>query len=332
MRKKITFTIAGFAMACCMLLSPCQTFAEEADLTETQSIVLTTDTWICDLTEDVMTWTFPESSPDFVLRVEDGTCYIDGTILSLNIFDMDGEESEESRAVFEWMNENPISKIVFSDNVTEVDTVLFATWYFYTAEQVELGKNMESMGSGALAQSKIQSITLPSSLKRIGREAFEGCENLQSITLPKHLEVVGEDAFLVCDSLMDVTVLSRDVTLETHSIGYSSHFQPYDGLVIHGYRNSTAEVYAAENGFTFIALDEQEESTEPTSETTAEETSTAETTASTTNNINTTPATSNTTTASSGTSSPNTGEGGIAAVLVTGITALLGGLVCRKKK
>lgn len=165
-------------------------------------------------------------------------------------------------------------------------------------------------------------------------------EAMKSISLPASCMEIGDCTFLELKNLSEVTVYAESLDLTESGLGFiydeNGRETINSNLVIKGFSGSTAELYAKENGFTFITLNEPEapteSTTEPTSETTSEETSAAETTTSTTNNISTTPTTSNTTTVSSGTSSPNTGESGIAVVLVTGITALLGGLVCRKKK
>lgn len=344
-----------FVTALWAISQPCLASAEDVDLTtnQTQSGVVIPDVWEYDLKDDVMTWTFHEDNLEFIIRIEDGICNVDGNILSLDIFNWDDEKNEQSDFVFNWMNENPINKIIFSDNVTKIDTALFSTWLFYTATQVDLGKNIYTIGPHALAQSDIYDLILPTSLHQIGISAFEGCTNLQSVTLPESLNIVEEDAFLGCDALMDVTILSKNVELGVCSIGYSSKYQTYDNFVIRGYHNSTAEDYATENGFTFVALDEPEttepttepmsDSTEPVTESTSESTEeTTSTTSGTESNQDTTSATtgttasgttaSTTTAVSSESSSPKTGESGMAVVILTSITALVGGLVFKKKK
>lgn len=41
-------------------------------------------------------------------------------------------------------------------------------------------------------------MVLPSTLKRIGKEAFAFCYNLTDITLPEGIEQIGERAFAWC--------------------------------------------------------------------------------------------------------------------------------------
>ena len=45
---------------------------------------------------------------------------------------------------------------------------------------------------GVFAESALQSIELPSTLKRIEYNAFESCKNLKSIKLPEMLEYIGK--------------------------------------------------------------------------------------------------------------------------------------------
>ena len=203
----------------------------------------------------------------------------------------------------------------------------------FNSDHLELSDNVETIGDFAFADfvarseapdfwfctNTLHEVILPVGIKSIGEKAFSATA---AATASAHGEDINTSEFINKVMMSDVI--------------HPSYFTDVFPFTIKGYSNTPAELYADAHDFTFIALDEPEapteSTTEPTSETTFEETSAAETTASTTNNTNTTPTTSNTTIVSSGTSSPNTGEGGIAAVLVTGVTALLGGLVCRKKK
>ena len=52
-----------------------------------------------------------------------------------------------------------------------------------------------SMWSGAFQESALESVRLPSTLKRIGYSAFTGCRNLKAIELPDGLEYLGEECF-----------------------------------------------------------------------------------------------------------------------------------------
>ena len=52
----------------------------------------------------------------------------------------------------------------------------------------------------------LKEVTLPDSIKRIGRAAFYGCTNLKSITLPQNLTAIEDNAFNECSSLTSITL------------------------------------------------------------------------------------------------------------------------------
>lgn len=66
----------------------------------------------------------------------------------------------------------------------------------------------------------IESITLPSTIQRIGNKAFAHCENLKSIELPEGLQYLGEKAFEHCASLSSVIVPSSLEELQNGVFAY----------------------------------------------------------------------------------------------------------------
>ena len=61
---------------------------------------------------------------------------------------------------------------------------------------------------------KLLTIKLPNTIKRIGINAFSGCGNLQSVTMYEGIETIGSDAFYNCYQLKSVTLPNRLITLE----------------------------------------------------------------------------------------------------------------------
>ena len=61
----------------------------------------------------------------------------------------------------------------------------------------------------------VTSVTLPSTISRIGQSAFYGCYALKTINIPSSVKTIGDQAFTECYSLTNVTIPSTDV-----SIGY----------------------------------------------------------------------------------------------------------------
>ena len=88
---------------------------------------------------------------------------------------------------------------------------------------------------------KIRSMTLPNSLKYIGKQAFFNCSALSQIDIPDSVITIGDSAFSSCDNLSTVKIGSG-VTV----IGYQA-FDYFDGSVY--YMGSTAEWESIEKGF-----------------------------------------------------------------------------------
>ena len=64
-----------------------------------------------------------------------------------------------------------------------------------------------SIDYGAFSGCKgLRSITIPNSVKNIGRDAFLGCTGLTSITIPNSVTSIGDYAFQNCNSLTSVTI------------------------------------------------------------------------------------------------------------------------------
>lgn len=70
-------------------------------------------------------------------------------------------------------------------------------WYSYRDKitTINVGEGITVLDSAIFAHTSITSITLPSSVKKIGQIAFLSCTKLSSITLNEGLESIGGDAF-----------------------------------------------------------------------------------------------------------------------------------------
>lgn len=66
------------------------------------------------------------------------------------------------------------------------------------------GKPVTKIGDWSFTSTSITSVTMPDSIKEIGRQAFKSCNSLSSITLSNSLEIIGESGFMLCTSLQTI--------------------------------------------------------------------------------------------------------------------------------
>jgi hypothetical protein len=59
---------------------------------------------------------------------------------------------------------------------------------------------------------KLTSVTIPTTVKTIGDSAFSGCTKLTSIVIPKNVTSIGKQAFYKCSKLKKVTIKSTKLT------------------------------------------------------------------------------------------------------------------------
>ena len=102
----------------------------------------------------------------------------------------------------------------------------------------------------------------------IEKYAFFGCSMLKEITVPGSVTRIGEAAFCDCLTLSAITVLNPDLIISLGGSSVSSayisnsgapqtrSFSEYSG-VVYGYKDSTIELYAELEGYTFVALDDK---------------------------------------------------------------------------
>ena len=58
-----------------------------------------------------------------------------------------------------------------------------------------LNEGLEKLGDRTFSGSAVESITLPSTLKRVEENTFGFCKNLKRIEIPKGVEYIGEFCF-----------------------------------------------------------------------------------------------------------------------------------------
>ena len=131
---------------------------------------------------------------------------------------------------------------------------------------VIITNNINNIGNYAFSGCKnLESINIPGSVTELGRYAFTGCSKLTKIKLPYSLTTIKGATFFDCPNLIKVSIPSSVSKIENYAFGYC-----YDedhqrakvaGFTIEGCKGTAAEKYAKDNGFTFIALDDDNDRT-----------------------------------------------------------------------
>lgn len=99
-----------------------------------------------------------------------------------------------------------------------------------TLASVTVPDSVTDIGDDTCAGSRMKAVSLPSKLRRIGRNAFARCKNLEDIELPNGLLSIGKGAFKECSALKTFVIpdsveyigdelLSECMTLDSVKIG-----------------------------------------------------------------------------------------------------------------
>lgn len=159
---------------------------------------------------------------------KDGTLYISGTG-SASV--TGGSGNEQADHVLEYMTDRAkaetIKKVVVGEGITDIgDYVLYE---LYNAEE----------------------ITLPSTLKTIGKAFMKG-SSVKNVVIPANVASVNMDwSFIKCENLESVYFLNKDIALNIPD--ESSSYQREINL--YGYSDSSVKAYADAHSCTFVSID-----------------------------------------------------------------------------
>lgn len=149
-----------------------------------------------------------------------------------------------NRAIFLYCDK--ITNFTIPDSVTRIEeSALHGT----SITEIVIPEGVEYVGPNAFMSClNLETITFSSTLKIIDAGAFCYCTSLKDITIPESVEAIGEQAFFTCGWLNSVTILSTDIQIAENA------FEETKISTIYGYAGSTAEMFANNNGYTFITL------------------------------------------------------------------------------
>ena len=103
---------------------------------------------------------------------------------------------------------------------------LMVTKYSGTAKDIIVpaeydGKPVTAIGEDAFRDAVITSVEIPSSIKSIGKRAFDGCMSLASVKLPEGLESLGAHAFKYDTALKEIKFPSTLKSIGMYAFTYT---------------------------------------------------------------------------------------------------------------
>lgn len=156
-----------------------------------------------------------------------------------------------------------LEKVTFSERVKQILGVSTHGSYWNSKDfgafencsnltSIDIPNGVEVIGSYVFRGcSNLIKVTLPVTLDSIGSEAFYNCTSLSSIIIPESVNTIGKHAFWNCPRLSDIYIFNPVCQI----------FKDYETLsgsaTIHGYDNSTAQIYAGNYNRTFMLIEDE---------------------------------------------------------------------------
>lgn len=102
-------------------------------------------------------------------------------------------------------------------------------WKVFGGQELEvvIGDNVKSIGAYIFWASKIHKVTIPNSVKNIGKSAFATCPNLISITIPDSITSISVSAFDNCTKLESAHMGKSVTSIGQYAFRYTSNSLKY---------------------------------------------------------------------------------------------------------
>lgn len=128
----------------------------------------------------------------------------------------------------------------------------YAFYACHNLEKVNIPEGVMSIDKSTFYSCRsLKSVIIPGGVQYIGKYAFYQCTGIKSAVIPDSVKTIDEYAFNNCPELLRVTVPSSVTSIGSVALGYDGH-KKIAGFTIYGEKDSAAEKYAKDNGFTFI--------------------------------------------------------------------------------
>ena len=190
--------------------------------------------------------------PDGIIRIEDYTFHGCTSLTSVTIPDgvtiIGPSAFEECSA---------LDSITIPDSVTIIGGSAFS--YCLALTSVTISNNITAIGYRAFGECfALKSITIPNSVTYIEVGAFYNCSSLKSVVVPDSVTKIYDNALDGCSSLESITIENANCEIiDWYSTTISNT------VTVCGYTDSTAQAYAEKHNLKFVALDGNQDTTDP---------------------------------------------------------------------
>ena len=193
------------------------------------------------------------------------------------IWQYTGENVEKIKLSAASTPSDSINYVIFGDELSIINNEgVIDTEISCNSKKVIVCGDITAIEEGGFKNyTNLEEIYLPESIERIEYGAFRGDSKLKEITIPSKVPKIENHTFDNCPELTTMTIKNPNIELAKKGM-------PMNLKTIYGFRNSTAQQYAEENGIEFISIDIDKEE-----ETTTTESTTQATTITTTSQITT---------------------------------------------
>jgi len=163
------------------------------------------------------------------------------------------------------------STYIIPDDVLTIEG--FAFIMCSSLENIVIPEGLSTLGIEAFALcTSLNEITLPSTITEIPYLAFYGCTSLETVDISDTCSEIGMGAFAYCSSLSSFSIPSNvteipdmafcgctsltEITIGSWVLSINdSAFSDSALTTIKGYYDTAAEIFANDNGYTFVSLD-----------------------------------------------------------------------------